>query len=433
MKKNYLNEPKFKLYIYILLAFFVFSCSDSDNEPTITPKPPTTEDPEDPKDPEEPKEEFADVINLRGKEIKVDLEIEDIEKAIRYASLEIEDSSYPVIAHAVLVDLKEGEDLNLEVLTANDNKVKAVEKTSIMAENYSTKNTKDVIATINADFFNMTTGKPLGAVMSEGKLRKSQQGDWTTVFGFTEDRKPFMGEFKFTSTVVSQSGDKKTLNAYNEDRSANFLVLYDSFMGETSETNPWGTDVLVNPITEWENNKIDAVIEEKHPNVGNIAIPDDKIVLSGHGEASEWINSTQINPLNSEVSITRDFEFFDGEKNLNIENPFCFAGAQGIILNDSVIQSIQDEIATSRHPRTAIGYSRDQNKILMIVVEGRSDDSKGVTTDELASIFQFFKMSNAVNLDGGGSSCLVLKDEIKNTLSGGSERRVPNAFSIIKD
>ena len=424
MKKTYIDKPKFKLYIYILLAFFAFSCSSTDDEPTITPDPPKEE---------EPKEEvYADFIKLGGKDLKVNLGIQDIEQGVKYASFKIDDNSNPLIAHAVLVDLKVGTDLNLEVLTANENKVMAVEKTSVMSKNYSTKNSKDVVAAINADFFDMATGKPLGAEMSEGKFRKSSQGDWTTVFGFTKDRKPFMGNFKLTSSVTSQNGDKQPINAYNEARSTDYITLYDTMMGETSGTNPWGTDVLIKPKTDWTNNKISAIIEAKHPNVGNIAIPKDKMVLSGHGKGSEWINNSQINPLNSEVSINQEFEFVNGDKNLNIKDPLCFAGAQGIILNDSVINSLQNDIAKSRHPRTAIGYSRDQNKILMIVVEGRSDVSKGVTTDELASIFQFFKMSNAVNLDGGGSSCLVLQDKIKNVLSDGSERKVTNAFSLIK-
>ena len=426
MKKTYIVEPKIKLFIYILLTFFVFSCSD--NEPSISPKP---EEPKE-EEPEKPKEVFADFIKLRGKDLKVNLEIEDIEQGVRYASLKIDDISIPVIAHAVLLDLKVGKDLNLEVLTANDDKVMAAERTSIMSKNYSVKNTIDVIAAINADFFDMATGKPLGAEMSEGKFRKSSQQDWRTVFGFTKDRKPFMGQFKFASSAVSQSGDTIPLNAYNEARSTDYLVLFDSMMGETTGTNPWGTDVLIKPKSDWVNNKTSAIIEKKFPNVGNIAISKDKMVLSGHGKGSEWINSNQINPLNSEVTIIQDFEFVNGNKNLNIKDPLCFAGAQGIILNDSVINTLQNDIAKNRHPRTAIGYSRDQNMILMLVVEGRSEVSKGVTTDELASIFMFFKMSNAVNLDGGGSSCLVLKDKIKNTLSDGSERKVTNAFTIIK-
>ena len=434
MKKTYIDETKIKLFTYILLAFFVFSCSKSEIEPSIIPDKPKEEIPDKPKeeDPKDTKEVFADFIKLRGKDIKVNLDIQDIEQGVRYASLKIDDSTLPVIVHAVLIDLKLGKDLNLEVLTANDTKVMAVERTSVMSKNYSLKNTKDVVAAINGDFFDTKTYRPLGAEMSEGKFRKSSQQDWTTVFGFTKDRKPFMGQFKFVSSVTSKSGDKRALNAYNEARSSDYLVLYDSIMGETTGTNPWGSDVLIKAKTNWLNNQTTAIIEKKHPNAGDIAIPKDKMVLSGHGLSSEWINSNVINPLNSEVTIIRDFEFYNGDKNLNIKEPLCFAGAHGIILNDSVIQTLNDELGKYRHPRTAIGYSRDANKMLMVVVEGRSDFSKGVTTDELASVFMFFKMSNAVNLDGGGSSCLVLKDQIKNVLSDGSERKVTNAFSIIK-
>ena len=46
----------------------------------------------------------------------------------------------------------------------------------------------------------------------------------------------------------------------------------------------------------------------------------------------------------------------------------------------------------------------------MIAVDGRQERSRGVTLGELAAIFQRYKAENAINLDGGGSTSLVLKD-----------------------
>ena len=46
----------------------------------------------------------------------------------------------------------------------------------------------------------------------------------------------------------------------------------------------------------------------------------------------------------------------------------------------------------------------------MIAVDGRQEKSRGVTLGELAAIFQRYEADSAINLDGGGSTSLVLKD-----------------------
>ncbi|KEO75507.1 phosphodiester glycosidase family protein [Anditalea andensis] len=67
----------------------------------------------------------------------------------------------------------------------------------------------------------------------------------------------------------------------------------------------------------------------------------------------------------------------------------------------------------SRHPRTAIGYINDDT-IILLVVDGRQESSAGVTLDELAAIMLDLGCSEALNLDGGGSSTMVAASEIVN-------------------
>lgn len=66
-----------------------------------------------------------------------------------------------------------------------------------------------------------------------------------------------------------------------------------------------------------------------------------------------------------------------------------------------------------RHPRTAIGY-RDENTLLVMVVDGRQATSAGVTIVELAQLMLAAGCQEAVNLDGGGSSAMVAADEVVN-------------------
>ncbi len=59
-----------------------------------------------------------------------------------------------------------------------------------------------------------------------------------------------------------------------------------------------------------------------------------------------------------------------------------------------------------RHPRTALGLSRDQKTLYLVVVDGRSAASVGMTCAELAALLKGFGSWTAMNLDGGGSSTM---------------------------
>lgn len=73
----------------------------------------------------------------------------------------------------------------------------------------------------------------------------------------------------------------------------------------------------------------------------------------------------------------------------------------------------------NQDPRTGVGYTAD-NHIIMIVADGRQTISQGVGLTELASIFIDFKCVGAMNLDGGGSSGMAVKNKY---VSSPSENR----------
>src|SRR5690606_18927637 len=84
------------------------------------------------------------------------------------------------------------------------------------------------------------------------------------------------------------------------------------------------------------------------------------------------------------------------------------------------------DIRLGRAPRSAIGLTRD-GKALLVTVSGRQPGvSIGVTLQELAEILLDLGAVDAMNLDGGGSSTLVVGDRVMNLPSGGSERPVGN-------
>jgi exopolysaccharide biosynthesis protein len=74
------------------------------------------------------------------------------------------------------------------------------------------------------------------------------------------------------------------------------------------------------------------------------------------------------------------------------------------------------------HPRTAVGITGD-GALLIVVVDGRQPQSRGVDLEELATILQDLGAVQALNLDGGGSSALVVNGVLLNRPAGSSEQR----------
>ena len=87
--------------------------------------------------------------------------------------------------------------------------------------------------------------------------------------------------------------------------------------------------------------------------------------------------------------------------------------------------------ACGRQPRTGIGVTAD-GQILLVVVDGRQPRwSLGPTIGEFAKIMQDLGAVTALNLDGGGSSEMVVEGEVVNRPSDGHERAISNAVLVL--
>ena len=117
-------------------------------------------------------------------------------------------------------------------------------------------------------------------------------------------------------------------------------------------------------------------------------------------------------------------------------------GAGVILVMNSEIQGgyVNDP---ARDPRTAIGYTSD-NIVWILAVDGRHKGTEGMTYMEMAEIFRALGCEAAVNLDGGGSTQMLVRDpqteeiRMRNWPSdptkgfGGRERARLNGWMIMK-
>ena len=115
---------------------------------------------------------------------------------------------------------------------------------------------------------------------------------------------------------------------------------------------------------------------------------------------------------------------------------YAISGLEMILVSGKVV----DDLEGDPEPRTALGLNRANKMIYLVIVDGRQPGySEGATLPELAAILLEHGAHNAMNMDGGGSSTLVIEGEngepvilnspIDNNLPG-SERPVANHLGI---
>lgn len=91
-----------------------------------------------------------------------------------------------------------------------------------------------------------------------------------------------------------------------------------------------------------------------------------------------------------------------------------------------------DGFTRSPHPRTAIGTTSDGMTMYLVVADGRREGVPGMTLARLAAFMRDeLGVCSAMNLDGGGSSAMWVRDAVVNRPSDGSERRVANHVAVV--
>ncbi|MEX2363812.1 MAG: phosphodiester glycosidase family protein, partial [Balneolaceae bacterium] len=230
--------------------------------------------------------------------------------------------------------------------------------------------------------------------------------------------KPWITRGTSFSGQVTGDGFTAPINNINGARGANEIVAYNSFYGSSTGTNEFGTEVALQLQGEVKvNQPAQYVVTRIEENVGNMSLGSDDLILAAHGSATSNFEGLNVD---DEISI---------QINLNpFENAIIEAvGGNGQFLKDGEVI----ETWAEWHPRTAAGFSADTTKLYFMVVDGRQSASRGMTTGQMGIFMQSIGAANAVNLDGGGSSTMLVQDEVMNNPSDGNgERSVANALFV---
>jgi hypothetical protein len=104
----------------------------------------------------------------------------------------------------------------------------------------------------------------------------------------------------------------------------------------------------------------------------------------------------------------------------------------GVIKAFSEINDQSVSFAEARHPRSSFGFTPEGDFVLL-AVDGRQEDMAGANLRELSKVMESLGVTNAFNLDGGGSTQLVIKDGNGFSLlnSPSENRSVANALLLV--
>ncbi|WP_051359403.1 phosphodiester glycosidase family protein [Paucisalibacillus globulus] len=273
------------------------------------------------------------------------------------------------------------------------------------------------VAGVNGDFFDINNTKaPLGTMIHSGSLLKGPQGSHTLTAGVDQHGIGQISDIFLDGTVQLPSGFAN-LSTFNQSSiPVNGIGLY---------TSVWGQAERPSTDTTFEVEVRNSVVVSTSSQTGSGSIAEDTFILVGRENGAIQLQELSVG---DEVSITYEPRV-DGDSLMD----FAIGGNMQLVENGVVTNGLDDSTTA---PRTAVGFSEDGQTMILVVVDGRQTESRGMTLKEMGELMTEYGAYQALNIDGGGSSTMVArmpgKDdaEVVNNPSDGSERSVPNGIGI---
>ncbi|MDO4281853.1 MAG: stalk domain-containing protein [Peptococcaceae bacterium] len=331
----------------------------------------------------------------------------------------------PIVFEALKCDLNNP---NLDLrLVAGRGEYTERATVSAMAQN------TNATAMLNGDFFNMALeGAPIGPSIVNGSLASSPaviQGIYS--LGISGENVASIEAMSYNGSVTAQDGASFPIDGLNKtyywhdpsgaESHTNTIQMYNDMWGSRSRGHANNTEVLVNA---------DGIVEQiSEGKTFPWEVPDTKTILQVNGTAETFIKAHC--PIGSKLSIVSQVL---PDKNWK----FLVGGHALLVDNGAVVPYTKDLNALAGiRARTAAGVSADGKTLWFVCAEGRTGRSVGAHLSTLGYFMQSLGASRAVNLDGGGSTTMVLKHYMQDNYStviapegNGMMRPVVNGIGI---
>lgn len=273
------------------------------------------------------------------------------------------------------------------------------------------------VAAVNGAFYSMSGSLiPIDTTIIDGQLQVKSGREATSLICLNDKR--IMIE-QLNPGVNLMLPDKKMIfkvDTFNINISDG-LAVFTSDYGPFTKTGGDSLEYVVRP-------EAGGMVISEINMYGGTPIPEGGLVISMQGYEKPYRYDFQIG---DRVAWSLDYRGIEGVKHLLSNGPLLVKnGCKTVPLDYEEL----DSSLANRHPRTAVGVTRS-GKALLVTVDGRSEESVGMTFSELADLMIELGAYDAMALDGGGSTEMVVGGNIVNTPSDGKERRINTAILVI--
>lgn len=366
----------------------------------------------------------------------------EVARGVHYAHFL--DRTGPWTVHVVRVNLREP-GISLRHARAHD-ALQGRERTSAMARRLGARESA-VLAAINADFFWLTTGENENNQVIDGEWWKGVKVtdspydtfDNTHVqFSLSADGRPSMERFAFEGVAIGRGGAMPILALnFNPPGRPEGTALYTARYGDRTprDTTRVTAEIPIAAIGHSGDTLLFVRVGAVSSSSGS-SIPMNGAVLSAYG-AGARLDAVRAMAHGDTIRVLLAATAPSGVE----ARPSLLIGGWPRILRNGV--NVAPDAATTegtisrnaevRHPRSAIGFSRDSTHLLLVTVDGRQATSVGATLVELAGLMLRLGAWDAMNFDGGGSTTMVVDGKVVNRPSDATgEREVGNALVVVK-
>ena len=336
------------------------------------------------------------------------------------------DPQAPVAVYLLRLDLDR---VQLESALSND-EVMMAERVDEIARRHK------AIAAINAGFFNVKNGEPAGLLKVAGELVSDTGLTRGVVAIHSEPGARQQLHFDQASARMQAqfTANNKTftvpIDGVDTTRERGKLMLYTPAYHADTDTAPRGTEwVLTGKPMKVVAMRIDS---------GKTPIPRDGVVLSYGGldlpPSLDWLLP------DVEVALTTTWKTLHGTPDARFESAREIINGAGLLVRDGAPMSgwqasenlVPATFTDVRHPRTLIGVDR-HGAVWLAAIDGRQPDhSVGMTFAELQALCKRLDLQQALNLDGGGSTTMVIGTEIVNKPSDATGPRPVSDAILVK-
>ncbi|HWJ54948.1 MAG TPA: phosphodiester glycosidase family protein [Vicinamibacterales bacterium] len=283
---------------------------------------------------------------------------------------------------------------------------------------------REAIAAVNAGFFSLTNGDPIGPLRVDGELVSDGTLGRAAAAMIPNGRggRPtwLFDRATVAVTAVLEHGGSIAVDGVDTTRAVGALMLYTPRYGPHSDTAPTGTEWVLEPqgagAGAGTGSGAGYVVKDRRSQVGKSPIPRRGLVLS-YGGVTSPAPLDRLS-IGDRLTIRETWKPGSGQADRWRAAVDVVSGAGLLRRGGADVRDWEPEhLAGSffgRHPRTMFGIDRD-GYAWLVTVDGRQPDtSAGMTLVELQRLARRIGLTDAINLDGGGSTTMVIAGTVVN-------------------